>query len=121
MFVAREGHHDIVRLILVASGNANTRENIKQTAIHGAARSGQADVMRKLILHNANIGSVVKYGSTPSDLCLKTMRSGEVADFLVDIYSEQEGRRFALHELLRSAKYTFDEAELLRCPGRSEK
>ena len=101
-----------MRLLLAAGVNIEACDRNKQTALHlaaRAARKGNDDVMRELILHNANMFPVNHISKTPFDMSWENEEHAKV--FLIQIYSdrlsqEDEGR-LALHSLLNDAKYSF--------------
>ena len=64
MFAAREGHIDIVRLLLDRGANINAINDYERTALMWAANTGHTDVVRLLLDRGANINAVDGDGDT---------------------------------------------------------
>ena len=111
-FATVDGCPDTVRLLLAAGVNVDACDHDNQTALHDAARFRKLDVLRELLLYNANMFPVDVRGKTPFD-CAENKE--EVQDLLIQMYSsrlsrENEGQ-LALHTLLGNAEYSFDRFE----------
>jgi uncharacterized protein len=59
-----------IDLIVKAGGDVNARDGRGQTALHGAALFGYDDVIKDLMVHNANINVKDSKGMTPLDSAL---------------------------------------------------
>ena len=101
-------------MLLDAGVNMEAGNRDRQTALHRAARYDRFDVVRALILHNANMCPVDRNGRTPFDeSCL--VANSESTEFLLQVYinrlSQGHEAHLALHGLLRIAEYSFDKFE----------
>merc|ERR1711879_505370 len=64
MFAARNGHKDVVALLLVNNANINHQTSSGWTALMSAAYKGHKDIVALLLLNNANINKQNKFGWT---------------------------------------------------------
>ena len=72
----REGHRDIMRLLLYHGANCNARDNRGNTALHLAASEGHLDVARMLLERGADVNSQNNEGLTPLQRASQGLQEG---------------------------------------------
>ena len=102
-----------------ADVEADANDHSSETALHHAARHGNIEILRELILHhNANMFAVNYDEETPFDIACSELISATI-DSLLEMYGikmAQEHGRLALHAILRAAEYSFCEGFKFRPP-----
>ena len=121
MTACQTGSLEVVRLLLALGLDLEARDSLQQTALYHAAEGGEFRVVHELILHhNANIFAVNEDGKTPFDAACSGgfmfIRDIFIRDSILDCFLETYGKRLtqnhgrlALHVLLWSAEYSFNE------------
>ena len=110
MIAIRRGNFYTMRMLLSAGANVDDCDMDGRAALHYAAEDFSPDQMRELFRHNADMCCMDRGGETPFDIA-KASGNVKVLDLLIQMYSHRLSQNnlhhLALHELLRSAKYSF--------------
>lgn len=95
LIASREGHKEIVEILLKAGWDINYQNKEGTTALHVAARNGHLDVVKCLIKNGVSVNTINKSGNTPLFYASST-RNLELVKFLVNnganvnIFSEEK-------------------------------
>jgi ankyrin repeat protein len=108
---------EMVRLLLLnARADPHARDHRQNTALHYAVdQGGPIDLVRELIeVHNVDILAENSDGDTPFDYAGSGDESvqDDVVDYLLQLYGNKVTRdhgRLALHAILRSTVYSYDD------------
>ena len=104
---------EIVRRLLAAGVSIEARDTYQRTALDHAARQGNTETMRELIVeHNANMYAMDIIGETPFDAAKHSNSAGGKHAFLIRCYGNklmQRHDQLALHAILEEAEYSFAE------------
>jgi uncharacterized protein len=118
MAAAQMNRRDIMRLLLDAHVDVESRDHTQQTALHYAACNNQFCVEAVRVLteeRNADILAVDKNGCTPFDAgdgyesLVKRITVGNIGGYFLQLYGNNMTRdhgRLAPHAILRSAEYS---------------
>ena len=82
----RNGHEDIVKLLLVHGANVNLPNHLNgMTPLHTAAESGLINITKLLIKHGAAVNAKTRLGVTPLHLAAMAFRNRpEIVNILLD-------------------------------------
>lgn len=77
-----KGHEEVTRFLLKSEANPNLPNKEHRTALHWAAASGNATIIRLLLENGANADTRDVYGMTPLQFAIENGVDGEVVQML---------------------------------------
>lgn len=87
-YAAAHGHTEIMKLLIDAHADPNTRDHEDSTLLHHAAKSGKAEAIKYLLARNFDKHSLNKNGETPLSIAVRHEQLEAIEIFLEDKQKE---------------------------------
>ena len=91
-WAARNGHEDVVKLLLDRGAEVNAKDANGWTALHLATRQGHKGVVLLLLGRGSDVGAKTSRGSTPLDLAT-TIGYMSIVDVLLEVNTQEHFKR----------------------------